>query len=96
MQVIINGRTEDLSWLVIVLVRGWGRRGMLATPMQGDSGGVHDVDGAARGTDDAARRAAGARGAVPGGGIGAGPSRAGAMASGVRESTAAASESESE
>jgi hypothetical protein len=69
---------------------------MLATPMQGDSGGVHDVGGAARGTDDAARRATCTRDAVPGGGIGAGPSRANAVASGVWESTVAASESESD
>lgn len=69
---------------------------MLASPMQGDSGGVHDVGGGARGTEDVARRAAGARGAVPGDGIGAGPSRANAVASGVWESTAAASEPESD
>lgn len=96
MQVIIIGMTEVLSCVVIVIVCGCGRRGMLNAPMQGDSGGVHDVGGGGRNTGDAARRASGPRAAVPGVGCEAGASCVNAVASGGGRSTAAASETDSD
>ena len=96
MQVIIIGMTEALSCVVIVIVCGCGRRGMLRAPMQGGSGGVEDVGGAGRSTGDAARRASSPRAAVPGAGWEAGASHVNAGPSGGVRATAGASESDSD
>ena len=67
---------------------------MLAAPMQGDSGGVHDLGGGGWSTEDAARRASGPRVAVAGAGCRAGPSRGKAVEKRGGDSTAGASNSD--
>lgn len=96
MHATIKGMAEVICTVVIVLLCGWACRGMLSTPMQGDSGGAHEAGGAGRSSENASRRAPVGRVPVVGAGFGAGPSRthAGASRGGETSGTVSASESE--
>ena len=96
MQVLISCMAEVLSSPLMLIMCCCECRGMLSTPMKGDSGGVQDPEAAGRSTGDAARRASGGRVAVPGAGCEAGASRANAVASAGGGSTAAIGDSESD
>ena len=96
MHATIKGMAEAICTVVIVRLCGWACRGMLSTPVQGDSGGGHEAGGAGRTTENASRRAAVGRVSVVGGGFVAGNSRphAGGSRGGETSGTGSASESE--
>jgi hypothetical protein len=48
MHATVKGMTEVFCNVVIVLLCGWGCRGMLSTPMQGDCGGGYEGGGRVR------------------------------------------------
>ena len=96
MQVIISDMVEVLSCVLIVIVRGCWRRGMLSALKQGDNVGLQDVGGGGQSTGDAARRALAPRVAEPGVGCEAGASRVNAVTSAGRGSSAAVSDPESD